>query len=85
MSNIVVETTGPFMLTDVGSKQEVEHDRPTIVARTAFIVNMLSAKKLALIDGEPPEDMTQEDVNEEWLTGGFKNSKKKPPIAKVKK
>lgn len=77
VKNVVVETTGDFMKTDVSANQQVEADRPSLVKRTAFIQMQLDNGQLRMVDDEPSDDLTDQDIAKKWEKDGkYKGSKK---------
>jgi hypothetical protein len=74
--NMVVETTGDFMLQDVTMGQDIQPHRPTVVKNSAFVQQRIASDHIRVLD--PETDMTDDELNKKWLAGKYKASKKQP-------
>lgn len=58
MKKILVETKGSFMLQDITTGCEVEHDRPSVVLASPFIDQRIAKDQLKLIEGDLQPEAT---------------------------
>lgn len=62
----LVETTGAFMLYDMGTREEVSDARPSVLTQGQFLQVQVSIGQLRVLHAELPEEATDADW-EAWL------------------
>lgn len=68
--NLLVETTGNFLLVQTTTGQEVYHFRPTVVVSDTWTNNQLGLHHLRVLSNEVPEGMTDKDFARYWAECG---------------
>ena len=63
---ILVETSGPFHLTDPSNGNEALFDRPCLMAVTGFISQRLAIGQLKVLLPEVPDEITDADWLKLW-------------------
>lgn len=58
---LLVETTGPFMLTDPLTKTEIQWNRPTVVRDSYFIHARASIGQISVLLNDVPDHITDDD------------------------
>ena len=61
---LLVETTGPFMKVLVNPRQEIEHNRPTVVESSGALDGMIALGDIKVLLGQLHHSAT----DAEWLT-----------------
>lgn len=62
---MLAETTGDFMLLDLGANQSMDAFRPSVVARSAFIDARIALSQIVKIS-DVPDDATDAEFAEYW-------------------
>jgi hypothetical protein len=62
---LLVETTGKFMLLDLGGNQQVPSQRPGVVARNTFIETRVAGDQLTIL-GQVSDEATDAEFAKYW-------------------
>lgn len=60
----LVETSGDFMLYDIGTKSYIPHNRPAVIEVTPFISERIGKGELNIIAHNIPEEAKDSDYEE---------------------
>lgn len=67
---LLVSTTGPFMLIDAQTSDELQHNRPSVVRISNFIQMRSGLGQIKMHCNEVPDELTDKDFLKFWEESG---------------